>query len=106
MTINHVVLTPTLIATILFFTLLQAAVVLAPPTYVLTYASFAAPYVADYQRQTGLVPTRASVAQGIRWCLLAPLVLPHLVETVACARPLLRRYNTSRVVVRWTYVSW
>ncbi len=104
-TINHVVLSPSLILTIVFFALLQLAVLLAPAQYVLDYAAFAAPYVAEYQRQSGLQPTRASVANGVRWCLLAPLVLPHLVETFACARPLLRRFNTSRAVVRWTYVS-
>lgn len=104
-TINHLILPPSLLLTIAFFALLQLAVLLAPTPLILSHASFAAPLVVNALRRLGLPATRGSVALGVRWCLLAPLVVPHVVEAVACARPLLRRFNATSRRVRWAYVS-
>lgn len=103
-TISSFVTTPTLVATILFLALLQLAILLCPAPTLNSYCSLIANRVFSYQRSsTRPPPTEDSVANGVRWCLLLPLVVPHLIEVFVNCRPLLRRFNVESRVVRWQY---
>lgn len=90
--------------TLLISILIWVALLVSPPSLLLSYIPWAANHVRTIISYLGIASSEDRVGHGIKLLLLGPLALIHTAEVFACLFPLMYRFNTSTSSVRTKYV--